>query len=281
MFNLFKKWRKNPEEIRKEAMQKLFPLDESKSKYIESILNQVVGQNYIDEDGKSVLDFVPKFASKLIKVWDLEFDCFNWDEQLNYKKEEDLKIRRIWFGDCFPAVLQILATQEEYIPPFNDRQLEKFRDSIRNESFKVGGGLIYCDFGESNGNVIAESIFKVPKDEGPGMDYIYRITIPNYDNYQNYILNFKVHEMAPTGVRDNILLQPIAEMMELSIEMLFDKKLYWEDPYDSSIKEGNRMNISEREEFDSFVPHHPLSIIRQHIRKRILPSIVLNSNKSI
>lgn len=285
MFSFFKKKkntdietkRKEALEKRKEALKKLFPLSETSSTFIKEILNQVVGED-VDAEGNSILDFSPNLSSKMTNLWDLEFDMFGCEEQLNYREDKESKARRVWFGNHYPFVLQALVTQEQNIPQYDDRQIDAYRNHIRAESTRLRGGLIYAEFTNVKDFRVAEAIFKQPKDEGPGMDYIYRITIPNYEKNHNYILNFKIHEMAPTGVRDNILMHPITQITGLSIEKLFDEQLYWEDPYDPTFIEGNRMNMSERAEFDAFIPHHPLSIIRQHIREKILSSLKMNKS---
>jgi hypothetical protein len=269
MFGFFK----SNESKREKALKMLFPIKQPNSKIIKKVLKQVLIESDMDFDGNSILNFSPKLNTKTEQLWNLEFESFGWNEDMEYLIDENFNGRRVWFGNYYPFVLQAVVSQEEYIPQYNERQLETYRRHIRKVSNSLNGGIIFADFNGINDIIIAESIYKQPKEDGPGMDYNYQVTIPDYETYHNYILNFKIPEMVPTGIRDNILLPPISEITGLSIKQLFDKKLYWEDPYDPSIKEGNRMNISEREEFDIYLPHHPLSIIRQHIRKKFLNSL--------
>ena len=103
------------------------------------------------------------------------------------------------------------------------------------------------------------------------MDYIYFLNIRNYEEQKLYQLTFKVFEMSPTGTRDNLMMHPLADIANVDMMQLME--LYREDPYDPNYDQGNRMNLSEREEFDYLFPFHPLSIIRQDIRPRIKRSL--------
>lgn len=49
-------------------------------------------------------------------------------------------------------------------------------------------------------------------------------------------------------------------------------EIYRKDPYNSNFTAGNRRNLSEIEAFGFLFPFHPLSILRQEIRPRIIES---------
>lgn len=81
----------------------------------------------------------------------------------------------------------------------------------------------------------------------------------------------KIHEGGPTGIRDNFMMHPICDITNLDMSKLMG--FYRKDPYDKDFMEGNRMNLSERAEFDYLFPFHPLSIIRNEIRPSVLKTI--------
>ena len=96
------------------------------------------------------------------------------------------------------------------------------------------------------------------------MNYAGGFTIP-FDSC-SYVLQVFAPEIGMTGMRDNVVATQLEQEGVISIgERGFEN--WFVDPYDSSITEGIRMNLSEAEKFDVDFPKHPLSIIRRTLKE--------------
>ncbi len=97
------------------------------------------------------------------------------------------------------------------------------------------------------------------------------LNLRNYKEQLLYQIHIKVHEGNRTGMRDNIFMSPLANAVGLDLEKLLHH--YRKDPYDKNFKDGNRRNLSEMKDFDHLFPAHPLSVIRDQIRPKVLTSL--------
>ncbi|MCH2046728.1 MAG: hypothetical protein MK212_21620 [Saprospiraceae bacterium] len=193
----------------------------------------------------------------------LEFDTLNWalyettDAQAVYCNEYD-------------DTMQVLV-----VPPNGtitkegvQQEMPNYRNWLRSLAVEEGGGLIFVEyFTLENGLSGSESILKIPRKESTGMDYTYFLNLQNYEEQKLYQIIIKVLEMSPTGMRDNVFLMLIADI--IGQELLTTPELFRQDPYDKRFTEGNTMNLSERSEFDYLFPFHPLSIIRNEIAPQL------------
>lgn len=110
------------------------------------------------------------------------------------------------------------------------------------------------------------------------MSYLASVTIP-FENC-SFVIKTQAVEVGTTGMRDNLVLNRFLQNGEVT----FDDnglKNWFEDPYDPSFKEGALMNKSETEEYDNDFPHHPLSIVRNMIKKAIEEVILKDELKRL
>ena len=73
-------------------------------------------------------------------------------------------------------------------------------------------------------------------------------------------------EMGTTGARDAMVYAMLSKEGKVRVtESGIDG---WNaDPYDPDYMNGNRMNCSERKEYDKLFPEHPLSEMRRFVRE--------------
>jgi len=219
----------------------------------------------LKEDFDKLINTKREYVKNIIQFNSLKFDNFNWE-----KIEDDKS------GDCYAneygdfLVINTLAPNGQ-MNRNSPSQIEVYRNWLRELFMKENGGIILCeDIKLSSGIELYESIGKIPP-ESTGMNYMYFLNIRNYNEQLLYQIQIKVHEVGMTGLRDNIFMHPICDLLDIDMGELFEK--YRQDPYDKTFQEGNRMNLSEREEFDYLFPFHPLSIIRMELKPRILKSL--------
>ena len=269
--NFFKKNKRNKESpkshsrINRDLFKELFPLSEENKHKIESNINAILRQMH-GTQGPDVLKSLSRdYETVEENVEELSFDCMGWEKSVN---TETNNLFQNSFGDYLTIDIVSPSGKLER----NQSELKVYREWIRDLFAQQNGGLIYCDeFETANGVDGFESITKMPASESTGMVYTYFVNARNYSSQKLYQIIVRVHEMSPTGIRDNLIIHPISEITQLGIEALMEG--YRQDPYDKEFQDGNLMNISEREEFDHLFPSHPLSIIRKEIKPRLLPSL--------
>lgn len=145
------------------------------------------------------------------------------------------------------------------------KDINSLRDFYRQSIAASGGGLIEVSAFDLQNFPSVKTIFKVPQQEG-GMTYLTAVTIP-FENC-SFVIKTQAVEIGTTGIRDAFVLNRFLENGKVT----FDEnglKNWFEDPYDPAFKEGTLMNKSEREEYDTEFPQHPLSIARASIDKAI------------
>ncbi|PJJ67891.1 hypothetical protein [Chryseobacterium geocarposphaerae] len=145
------------------------------------------------------------------------------------------------------------------------KDVNSLRDFYRQSIAASGGGLIEVSAFDLQNFPSVKTIFKVPQQEG-GMTYLTAVTIP-FENC-SFVIKTQAVEIGTTGIRDAFVLNRFLENGKVT----FDGnglKNWFEDPYDPAFKEGTLMNKSEREEYDTEFPQHPLSIARASIDKAI------------
>ncbi|MEO1517842.1 MAG: hypothetical protein AAFV95_22670 [Bacteroidota bacterium] len=201
----------------------------------------------------------------------VQFDSLGWKQERNV--EGDMCLYHNEIGDY----LTIQAIQPNgRLEPGGSTDIDTYRDWIRSLVVDEDGGLISCEQISRPDRFDAyESITKVARKETTGVDYTYLLNLQHYGEQLLYQLIVRVHELSPTGVRDNTLMSPICDVMEM--DMTEVAKYYRQDPYNSGFTKGNVRNLSELEAFDHLYPFHPLSAIRQVIRPRLLKSVRLKN----
>lgn len=271
MFGFFKK-KKKKKQVQDQAptrdlFAELFPLTAETKAKIDEAVAHTQKQMHGDDGFSEIRNYSRNYESKLAQLQSLEFDTFNWqlreatDNHCLYFSE---------YGDSLE--LAIVSPNGEMKKETAVEEMPIYRSWIRDLAVKEGGGLIYSEVFElENGLRGSETILKIPRKEETGMDYTYILNLHHYIEQKLYQVVFRVYEMSPTGMRDNIFLFPISQVV--GSEVLDKMELYRQDPYDKNFTEGNTMNLSEREEFDFMFPFHPLSIIREEIAPQIKKSL--------
>ena len=74
-------------------------------------------------------------------------------------------------------------------------------------------------------------------------------------------INLYSSEVGITGKRDSMIFN---EMIGKTVTYI-NMNGWAKDPYDDNYKKGNLMNISEKREYDSRFPNHPLSVVRNFV----------------
>ena len=136
--------------------------------------------------------------------------------------------------------------------------IANLRDFYRDQITAHNGGLVEVDKINLKGYDLIRTIFKIPQ-EPTGMTYIASLTIP-FENY-SYVVKIQAPEFGTTGMRDNVVAMKLLNEGKISIgDNGYEG--WFNDPYDSEIKEGVLMNISEEKKYDADFPNHPLTQAR-------------------
>lgn len=181
-----------------------------------------------------------------------------------WNKVEENDSRIVWVNPEENALISLYFFN---IPPDlpTIKDVNSLRDFYRQSIAASGGGLIEVSAFDLQNFPSVKTIFKVPQQEG-GMTYLTAVTIP-FENC-SFVIKTQAVEIGTTGIRDAFVLNRFLENGKVT----FDGnglKNWFEDPYDPAFKEGTLMNKSEREEYDTEFPQHPLSIARASIDKAI------------
>ena len=263
MFKKFFSKRKKSSE--RNLFDELFPLSETHKQTIENSVNEILIEMTGKDSFEELKNYTRNYESQEFKFQSLKFNSLSWKIAEN-NSEQLVFISQT--GDS----MQISVINPNGKLEKNETEINVYKTWIRNLFIQQQGGLISCD------NVITpnridlyETIGKIPREDGPGIDYIYFLNIRNYQEQKLYQIWTKVLEMNPTGLRDNIIMHPICDITGLDMGKV--SELYRQDPYDKNISDGNRRNLSEMKDFDYLFPFHPLSIIRKEIKPALLNSL--------
>jgi len=266
--NLFTKKEQNitsDQKIDRDLFEELFPLSIEHQHIIEEHLKKIFSGMFGEEGYAELMSHRRSFPQVPTVFQGLRFDSLGWE------LEEEDPTHQIYRNDTGDFIDITIVSPSGKIDEQTADELPVFRKWFRDLFIHQGGGLIYCENLNHHEIDAFESIGKVPRQQGAGIDYIYHLNIRNYEKQKLYQLMVKLHEGAPTGLRDNILMHPLCDITAL--DMLQMMEYYRKDPYYPTLQEGNVMNLSEREEFDHYFPFHPLSIIRKEVKAQILESI--------
>jgi hypothetical protein len=138
------------------------------------------------------------------------------------------------------------------------KNVDVLRKFYRDQLVVHNGGLIEVDLIDLDKHSAIKTIFKIPQ-KPTGMTYLASLTIPF--KTCSYVVKIQAVEVGTTGMRDTLITNKLLAEGKLSLGI--DSFEGWFlDPYDSSIKEGTPMNLSEDRVYDSMFPEHPLSQVR-------------------
>ncbi|WP_299463598.1 hypothetical protein [uncultured Microscilla sp.] len=245
----------------------LFPLSETNHQRIATFVKEMFERMFDEENIRQMTNFTLEYPVGTGKVAKLLFDDMGWQQE---QKEGELVLVCQQTGGYFHAT----AIQVQNKLKHGQTTLPVYRQWLTKQYIDFGGGVVLCErFSNVNGVEGFESISKIPKpDSAQGVDYIYFLNIPNFKDNILYQISIKMFEQGTKGLRDNLLMRPLMDIAEMTNSEEFMKH-YFRDPYDHTNRQGLPMNVSEKEAFDHLYPFHPLSIIRQVIRKRLMDSL--------
>lgn len=182
----------------------------------------------------------------------------SWDWNL----ETDKKDMKLWLSPKEPVAISLhYFNQKPDLPTI--KNVGVLRNFYRGMVSAAEGALIEVELIELLDVPAVWTLFKFPMNP-TGMRYIGSLTIP----FQKCSYVVKVHseEIGITGIRDNTVMAQLHQ--EGTIDMTNHMAEDWfYDPYDESILEGLRMNISEQRKYDLAYPDHPLSLVRHYLSK--------------
>jgi len=266
MFGRFFRKKKNTTPSNERNLfDELFPLTGENKKLIESKTDTIQKQMSGEEGFFKLRNYSRAYEFVETKLNQLYFDSLGWEHVESSETSTEFENS---YGDFL--TLNIVEPNGEMVR--GESQIEVYRNWLRDLFVKQEGGLISCEeFESSNGLIAYESITKCRREGATGIDYVYLMNISSFEEQKLYQLMIKVFEMEPTGMRDNIFIHPLCDVLGIGMEKIHEN--YRQDPYDKDFKAGNTMNLSEREEFDYLFPFHALSIIRREIQPRIRKSL--------
>jgi len=150
------------------------------------------------------------------------------------------------------------------IPPDIEADLHdvgSVRACYRRVAREDGFGVVEVDTGVVNDCSVVRTIFKVAQGR-TGRTYLGALTFPFRDF--SYVFKVESQELGMTGLREAVVLAMLIDIGEVSIDTGSNQLTGWrDDPYDSNEAGPLTRNVSERPEYDSRFPNHPLSRARR------------------
>lgn len=209
-------------------------------------------------------------GEKLMSLDAITFDTDGFDLQ------GDIDRVRIWLT---PWRDQLELHESSVIPPalspdWNDA--DSIRELYRKIARESGFGVIEIEKIVADGCVAVRLLFKVAQ-QPTGRKYLGFLEIPFQDCH--YVFRVECPETEPTRIRDTSILMKLLD----SGEVIFDEETgttgdWLDDPYDPHERGDMTRNRSERPEYDSLFPDHPLSRARwilDHLQNTLLVSEAL------
>jgi hypothetical protein len=149
------------------------------------------------------------------------------------------------------------------VPPDIEADLHDMgsvRAFYRRVASQAGLGVLEIDTGVVNGCSVVRTLFKVAQGR-MGRIYIGALTFPFRDF--SYVFRVESPELGMTGSRETAVFAKLISKGEASIDTGSNPLTGWlDDPYDSNEVGPMTRNISERPEYDTLFPNHPLSRAR-------------------
>jgi hypothetical protein len=178
----------------------------------------------------------------------VEFELQGHDDGVLHWKAPSGDMVGLYYFDLPPDIVADLSS------------ITSVRNFYRQIVTNAGAAIIEVETPEIAGCLTTRLIIKVP--QNPGMTYVGSITLPFRDF--SYVLKAQCEEHGVTGMRDAIVFNEKMSSGEITMGSEKDIRPGWMcDPYDSSLKDGFAMNLSEDKQYDARFPHHPLSRLRR------------------
>ena len=140
------------------------------------------------------------------------------------------------------------------------RDLLAIREFSRNAAMHGGAAIIEVDVIVVRDCTALRQIVKVPQ-QPHGITYLGSITLP-YPAF-SFVLKIQCPEYGTTGIRDAVIADELMGQGRINIDEGTREMRGWmQDPYDPSLTDGFRRNVSEDAQYDPRFPTHPLSRLR-------------------
>ena len=183
-----------------------------------------------------------------------------FQKELNIPKTAESYAQRT---DSMKALLLLYEISEEIAMAFDDDQ--SIIDNL-HETMDENTGLVEVGSGTTgSGNPYSYDIIKHPNnpDSKTASGNEYTVNFNCRISGRIMFLNGSFSEAGMTGARDSSIYLVYCRQNEIEVGS-FDG--WMSDPYDETYKKGFLMNYSEKKEFDTMFPDHPLSKARELIQ---------------
>jgi hypothetical protein len=196
-------------------------------------------------------------------------------DETEFTPQGDRDNVRVWIcptGD--PLGLFFYSTPPDIEADLDNQ--DELRNFYRATVEAEGLGIIEVDRRQIDGCQAISTIFKVPQ-EPSGRTYLGSLTLPFADF--SFVFKVQCAEVETTGQRDSMVFQDLLSNGQIEIDHDAGSITGWiQDPYDPTLVSALTMNQSERAEYDSLFPDHPLSRARRiltHLEKtaRLSPEL--------
>jgi hypothetical protein len=196
------------------------------------------------------------FKKKKITINLISIPNFNWEIV------EDNKSVKQWINPEQTISLSLnFFDLKPNLPLTNN--IDELRVFYRNQIVSYNGGLVEVEVLDLKGFYAIKTIFKIPQ-EPTGMVYLASFTIPFEEC--SFVFKIQAPEIGITGMRDSVIVEKLLSEEKISFG---DEGLegWFNDPYDSELKEGTLMNKSEEGIYDELFPEHPLTLARALLQR--------------
>jgi hypothetical protein len=168
---------------------------------------------------------------------------------------------RVWFTeDGDPVTLHYFPGPPPI--PVDLSDLDAVRDFYRTTAMRGGAAIIEVDTIAVQGCTAVRTIVKRP--QAPhGITYVGCITIP-FPSF-SLVLKIQCAEYGTTGIRDAVVADELIGQGRLALDPRVGG--WMQDPYDPSLRDGFRRNLSEDAKYDARFPTHPLSRLRPRLAR--------------
>ena len=138
--------------------------------------------------------------------------------------------------------------------------LDSLRAFYRQGVRKSGLGVIEIDRVVIDGCTAVRTLFKAAP-QTTGRTYLGSLTFPYRDF--SYVLRVQCEHVGTTGIRESVVTAQLLNSGAIAIDTELKMMRGWcDDPYDPNEIGPMTRNKSERREYDSLFPDHPLSRAR-------------------
>jgi len=189
----------------------------------------------------------------------ISLDSVTFDEKGFVRQDEQANVR-LWLCSTGDQLGLFLYSIRPDLGAGLDNP-DGLRRFYRSLAEPAGFGIIEVELRQLDGCEAVRTIFKAPQ-EPAGRTYLGSLTIPFADF--SFVLKVQCVEAGMTGQRDTFVLSELLSKGEIGLDVEGGSKSGWvQDPYDPTQVSAMTMNRSERTEYDSMFPDHPLSRARQ------------------